>query len=215
MTADFWKTWGDGQAEVASYSLITTGTAQPEKGTATVITAVEPFSKTLRVRAKPNTPTTPDVTQALRLSIKKKNSMLTAYIWLEPAAGQPEGMPAKVSYSGQDQCGPTWSQIIFGPASARQIRHGDTDGDVQRNSDRSAEQHLGRRAAARGAPIRMAETHPGQTYAAPFLTSLEAEQARPPSPRLVKPRINAEQGSSDYNGSGGSLPYQLIHGEVA
>src|SRR6476659_1289916 len=85
MTADFWKTWGDGQAEVASYSLITTAAGESEKGTATMITAVEPFSKTLRVRAKPNAPTTPDVTQALRLSIIKKNSMVTTYVWLEPA----------------------------------------------------------------------------------------------------------------------------------
>ena len=175
MTADFWKTWGDGHAEVASYSLITTGTGETEKGTATVITAVEPFSKALRVRAGSTTHPKSDVTQALRLSIIKRNSMLTAYIWLEPAAGQPEGMPAKVSYSGQDECGHSWSQVLFGPSSVRQTRHGDDDGDVQRNltgPPNCTSEDVLLLAARRFAWPRLTL---GQTYAAPFLSSLEAE----------------------------------------
>lgn len=178
MTADFWKTWGDGHAEVASYSLISTGAGQPEKGTATVITAVEPFSKTLRVRADSSTHPKPDITQALRLSIAKTNSMLTAYVWLEGATGQPEGMPAKVSFSSQNQCRHSWSQLLFGPASARQTRHGDIDGDVQRTltvPPNSTSEDVLLLAARRFAwpGLRL-----GQTYAVPFLTSLEAEQAR-------------------------------------
>jgi hypothetical protein len=49
----FRKTWGDGQAEVAGYSLTYPRYGQPRTGTAVTIFVTEPLSESLRVKADP------------------------------------------------------------------------------------------------------------------------------------------------------------------
>jgi hypothetical protein len=69
MTGEFWQTWGDGQAEVAAYSLTMPKYGQLRKGTCVAITVTEPFSKSLRVKADDGKHAKADVLPAMKLNL--------------------------------------------------------------------------------------------------------------------------------------------------
>src|SRR4051794_35869994 len=127
MTADFWQTWGDGQAEVASYDLTMPKYGQLRKGTAIAIFVTEPFSKSLRVKADDGKHAKADVASVMKLNLIREyqtgvynyKDMLGTFVWLEGVDNRPEGMAAKVSFSSQEWCGHVWSQLTFGAGVAR------------------------------------------------------------------------------------------------
>jgi hypothetical protein len=51
--AAFWKTWGDGQAELTSYELTYPRYGAPRRGTAVAITVAETFANSARVKSDP------------------------------------------------------------------------------------------------------------------------------------------------------------------
>lgn len=131
--AGFWRQWGDGQAEIASYDLTIPRYAKPRSGTAVAIFVTEPFSTTRRVKAdRPGA----DVVPVIKLNLVKDyqtgiydyNEMTSAFVSLKTFE------PLKVSFSRQEWCGHIFRQLLFDPVRLRADYHSyfDSEGDEQK-----------------------------------------------------------------------------------
>jgi hypothetical protein len=186
--ADFWQTWGDGQAEVAAYDLTMPRYGQPRKGTAIAITVSEPFSNSARVKADEGKHSGADVFSAMKLNLIREyqtgiynyNDMLSVFVALEDVNRRAAGKATKITFSSQEWCGHVWSELLFGPARIEQMRHSYFDGEG--DSQRVIEEH------SSGIPedtlmlaarrIAWPRLRLGQSYVVHVLTSLETERAQ-------------------------------------
>jgi hypothetical protein len=182
--AEFWKTWGDGQAELSSYDLIQPRYGAPRRGSAVTIFVTETFSRSARVKADPGKHPVSDEFPVMKLNLVKDfqtgvydyNDMTSAFLALSQLNSRPPGSLTKVSFSGQEWCGHVYHQLLFDARSIRSARHSYFDGEGDELA--SLPYPAGAMAAdalwfwARG----MAEPRlePGQTRAAPLLTALQA-----------------------------------------
>ena len=134
----FWDHWGDGQAEVAGYDLVTPRYGAQRRGTAVAIFVTEPFSAKARVKAdEPGD----DTFQAMKLNLMQDfptgvydyHLMTSAFVALEPLPeepGLPVGGPVKVSFSAQEWCGHVYQQALFRRDRVEQTLHSYFEGEA-------------------------------------------------------------------------------------
>lgn len=127
----FWKQWGDGQAELASYDLAIPRYGALRKGTAVTIFVTEPFSRSARVKADPGKHPPTDVTPVMKLNLVKDyqtgiydyNEMTSAFVEVD------RRLPLKVSFSRQEWCGHVYRQMLFDATKIRFTGHSYFDGE--------------------------------------------------------------------------------------
>jgi hypothetical protein len=120
--ADFWKTWGDGEAEISTYDLIVPRYGEPREGTAALIFVTETFSNQLRLKADPGVHPKSDEYSVMKLNLVRDyqtgvydyNEMLSSFVALEPINGLPAGVLTKATFSRQEWCGHMFQQLLFG-----------------------------------------------------------------------------------------------------
>jgi len=184
----FWKHWGDGRAEVATYDLTFPRYGATRAGTAIAIFVTEPFSESARVKADPGRHPDDDVFQVVKLNLVRDfatgvydyNTMLSAFVGLQESGDRPAGAPAKVSFSSQEWCGHVYHQVLFDAAAVREAGHsyfdgeGDIDGALLRPPGAVSEDALLLWARGLAAPA----LAPGDTRTVPILRSLEQVRLR-------------------------------------
>jgi len=182
MGPDFWKTWGDGKAELAAYDLTFPRYGEPRHGTAVTIFIPEVFSRTLQVKADPGKHPDTDLVPVMKFNLVQDfptgiydyNLMTSAFTTLSPEEGRPAGAPLKVSFSGQEWCGQVFAELLFDAASIRMESRSYFDGEADRSgrldypADGMSEDALLSWARGFAAP-RLA---PGERREVPMLTSL-------------------------------------------
>lgn len=139
----FWKLWGDGQAELASYDLTVPRYGDRRRGTAVTIFVTEPFSNSGRVKADAGKHPASDVFPVMKLNLVKDfatgvydyNDMLSSFLALAPVNGRPPGTLTKAVYSRQEWCGSTMQLAWFDQAKIRTTLHSYFDGEADRNRD--------------------------------------------------------------------------------
>jgi len=112
---DFWKHWGDGQAEVNGYRLTQPRYGATRSGTAVLVYVTETFSDRLRVKTdsggQPGDETFPvmklNAVRDFQTGVYDYNVMTSTFLRVK--AGWPL---AKVSFSSQEWCGHVWHQLI-------------------------------------------------------------------------------------------------------
>lgn len=141
--ADFWKIWGDGQAEIASYDLIEPHYGKPRQGVAVAIWVSETFSNSARVKADPGKHPKTDEFGVMKLNLVKDfqtgiydyNDMTSVFVATQPVNGRGPGYATKVSFSSQEWCGNVFHQLLFDNAKVRSMRHSYFDGEGDANVD--------------------------------------------------------------------------------
>jgi len=180
---EFWQTWGDGQAELAAYTLRTPRYGSVREGTAVTIFVTEPFSNQARVKADPGKHEKSDEFPVMKLNFVEDfqtglydyNLMTSVFVALQPVNGRPAGRATKISFSSQEWCGHVYQQLLFDQQRVRSMLHSyfDGEGDEQRDlpAPRTGISEDELLFWARG----MAEPRlePGQTRSLAFLPSLK------------------------------------------
>ncbi|MBC8165587.1 MAG: hypothetical protein H7Y20_06920, partial [Bryobacteraceae bacterium] len=185
--SEFWKTWSDGQAEVAAYDLIMPKYGQLRRGTAIAITVAESFSKSAMVKADPGKHASSDVFAAIKLNLIRSyqtgiynyKDMLSAFVALDEVNGRVPGMAAKITYSSQEWCGQVFSELLFSGSTVHQTRHSYFDGeaDMQRSLQNAEEALAEDTVMLVARRIGWPRLRLGQRYETQMLTSLEAERS--------------------------------------
>lgn len=143
--AAFWRTWGDGQAELAAYDLTYPRYREQRRGVAVAIYVTETFSNTARVKSDRGNHPPSDEFPVMKLNLVRDfqtgvydyNLMTSVFLALAPVNGRPEGLPAKVSFSSQEWCGHVYSQALFDEKRARFISHSYFDSEADQSKDLS------------------------------------------------------------------------------
>ncbi len=138
----FWKHWGDGQAELAGYDLVSPRYGEARSGVAVTIFVTETFSNSARVKADPGKHPGSDEFPVMKLNLMHDyptgiydyNMMTSAFSALSAVNGRPAGAVTKVSFSAQEWCGHTYSQLLFDAKSARYTSHSYFDGEADQAS---------------------------------------------------------------------------------
>ncbi len=134
----FWKQWGDGQAELSGYDLVTPRYGALRHGTAVAIVVSETFSNDKRVKSDPGRHPKKDEFPVLKLNLVQDfatgiydyNLMTSAFIALTPVNLRPPGAVTKVSFSAQEWCGHAYAQLLFDSQYARFTSHSYFDGEA-------------------------------------------------------------------------------------
>ncbi len=133
----FWEVWGDGQAELDHYSLVTPRYGELREGTAILVFVTEDFTDAQRVKS--------DGGHGDEFPVWKLNDirhfqtgvydyevMTSSFVRLDGRA--PLGHPVKVSHSVQEWCGHAYTQVVPRDAGLEWTQHSyfDGEGDQQR-----------------------------------------------------------------------------------
>lgn len=112
----FWRTWGDGKAELDGYTLTEPRYGEPRQGIAVLIYVTEDFSDSARVKADPGKHPKPDVEPVLKLNFLRQfqtgiydYGVLTSTFLRTERPGFPV---SKVSFSAQEWCGHVYQQWL-------------------------------------------------------------------------------------------------------
>ena len=140
-TSDFWKIWGDGHAEIASYDLIEPHYGKPRQGVAIAIWVSETFSNSARVKADPGKHPKTDEFGVMKLNLVKDfqtgvydyNDMTSVFVATQPINGRGPGYATKIAFSSQEWCGNVFHQVLFDAAKLRSMRHSYFDGEADAN----------------------------------------------------------------------------------
>lgn len=135
---DFWKHWGDGQAELAGYDLTYPRYGELRAGTALTIFVTETFDNDQRVKAGAprllgggSFPVMKlNLVQDFPTGVYDYNLMTSAFAALEPVNGRPAGSLTKVSFSAQEWCGHAFAQLLFDANGVRYQSHSYFDGEA-------------------------------------------------------------------------------------
>ncbi len=119
--SEFSKTWHDGNAEMATYTLTYPRYGELRTGTAVAITVTEPFNPDKRVKSDSGGTGTHNVVKLnlvedFQTGIYDYNLMTSVFVATSPANGLPAGSPTKVSFSMQEWCGHVYQQALFSKA---------------------------------------------------------------------------------------------------
>ena len=131
--APFWKHWGDGQAEISTYRLVTPRYGEKREGQAVLIYVTEDMSDTLRVKADPGKHPASDVFPALKLNhVRSFQAGIYDYrIMTSTFARVAQGFPvAKISFTSQEWCGQVYHQLLPRGASIESVSHSYFDGEA-------------------------------------------------------------------------------------
>jgi hypothetical protein len=130
---DFWKHWGDGQAELSGYRLTQPRYGETRSGTAVLIFVTEDFSDRLRVKADPGRHPEADTYPVMKLNAVRDfstgvydyNVMTSTFLRVR------DDWPlAKVSFSSQEWCGHVWHQIVPRGDRVEGVFHSYFDGEA-------------------------------------------------------------------------------------
>lgn len=182
----FWKIWGDGQAEVASYDLTFPRYSAARDGLAITVFVTETFSWQARVKADPGKHPPADQFSVMKLNLVEDfqtgiydyNEQTSSFLALTSAGGQAPGYLTKVSFSSQEWCGHSWAQWLTKPGGLAYSGHSYFDGEADRSMGLPyppggiAEEQLF--FWARGMAEPMLGT--GQSVEVPFLPSLQHQR---------------------------------------
>jgi hypothetical protein len=135
--SQFWRTWGDGQAELASYDLVEPHYGQPRNGVAVTVFVSETFSNSARVKADPGKHPKSDEFPVMKLNLVKDfqtgvydyNDMTSVFVALDGVNSRAAGTAAKISFSSQEWCGNVYHQLLFDAQGIRSSRHSYFDGE--------------------------------------------------------------------------------------
>ncbi len=140
---EFWKVWGDGQAELTGYTLRTPRYGSLREGTAVTIFVTETFSNEARVKADPGKHAKSDEFPVMKLNwmedfptgVYDYNVMTSVFLALQAVNGRPAGRSSKISFSAQEWCGHVYQQLLFDQQGIRSTLHSyfDGEGDEQRD----------------------------------------------------------------------------------
>jgi hypothetical protein len=138
----FWRTWGDGQGEIATYRGTRDRYGEVRDTEVVVITVTEDFSFEKRVKADPGKHPPRDVFPVVKQNVNERfttgvypySLMTSAFVSLSSDAGVARGTPAKVSFSAQEWCGHVYHQVLFDEKRARESLHSYFDGEEDRLS---------------------------------------------------------------------------------
>lgn len=141
--AGFWKLWGDGQAEIASYDLVEPHYGKPRQGVAVAIWVSETFSNVARVKADPGKHPKSDEFGVMKLNLIKDfqtgiydyNDMASVFVATQAVNQRGAGYPTKISFSSQEWCGNVFHQVLFDPSKVRSMRHSYFDGEGDTNTE--------------------------------------------------------------------------------
>ena len=139
-TTEFWKTWGDGQAEVAIYRLQQPRYGELRQGRATLIYVTETFSRNLRVKADPGKHPASDLYSVIKVNHRRTfqtgvypySVMTSAFVHVDPQGGRPPGAPTKISFTAQEWCGQVFHQLLFDADGIRESSFSYFDGEADR-----------------------------------------------------------------------------------
>lgn len=148
-SGDFWKTWGDGLAELSGYDLTYPKYGQLRKGVAVTIFVTETFSNTLRVKSDPGRRSPADEFPVMKSNLIRDyqtgvydyNDMVSTFVALAPVNQRRAGLPTKISFSSQEWCGHVYSQLLFGAGRVHATTHSYFDGEA--DSQRTIETETG------------------------------------------------------------------------
>ena len=143
--AAFWKTWGDGQAELAGYDLTYPRYGQLRKGVAVTIFVSETFSNQLRVKADDGKHPPSDQYPVMKLNLIQDfqtgiydyNNMTSTFAALAPVNSRPAGSPTKISFSEQEWCGHVYHQLLFDASAVRSQSHSYFDNEADQDQQLS------------------------------------------------------------------------------
>lgn len=115
----FWKTWGDGQAELSSYDLVFPRYGAPRKGTAVAIVVTETFDADTHVKREGSARKDGKDLPVLKLNLVEDfatgvydyNLMTSVFVGLVEHRGMPAGALVKETFSAQEWCGHAWMQV--------------------------------------------------------------------------------------------------------
>lgn len=141
----FWKTWGDGQAELSGYDLTYPRYGQLRKGVAVTIFVSETFSNQLRVKADDGKHPPADQYPVMKLNLIQDfqtgiydyNNMTSTFAALTAVNGRPAGSPTKISFSEQEWCGHVYQQLLFDASAVRSQAHSYFDGEADQDKQLS------------------------------------------------------------------------------
>lgn len=130
---DFWKHWGDGQAEMNGYRLVQPRYGATRAGQAVLIYVTEDFTETTRVKADPGKHPARDVFPVLKLNAVRQfrtgvydYSLMTSVF----ARVGRTFTPAKVSFTGQDWCGQVYHHVTPRAGRVAGLFHSYFDGEA-------------------------------------------------------------------------------------
>ena len=137
---EFWKHWGDGQAEISTYDLTYPRYGELRQGTAVTIFVTETFSQEARVKADSGVHSAADEFPVMKLNLVQDfptgiydyNLMTSSFVALTSRLGRPAGAATKVSFSSQEWCGHVWDQLLLDESSVRRTLHSYFDGEADR-----------------------------------------------------------------------------------
>jgi hypothetical protein len=135
--AGFWKTWGDGFAELTSYDLQYPRYGSARPGVAVSIFVAETFANSLRVKSDPGVRDKKDEFSVMKLNLVEDfqtgiydyNLMLQSFVALEGVNGRPAGVLTKVAWSSQEWCGNLFKQALVDRDVVRVTSHSYFDGE--------------------------------------------------------------------------------------
>lgn len=132
---DLWDHWGDGQAELAGYTLVQPRYGELREGTAVHITVTEDFTREQRVKTdgghEDEYPVVKlNAVRDFQTGIYDYNVLTSVFVPLDGSL--PRGQPTKLSFSSQEWCGHTYDQLIVDPGAAQWTGHSYFDGEADR-----------------------------------------------------------------------------------
>ncbi len=133
----FWPTWGDGNAELASYDLVQPRYGEARAGTMVNIVVTEDFSHRERVKADPGEHADRDIRKVVKLNSHRQfqtgvypYSVLTsAFLRVDAGDGQGRGQPLKIAFSAQEWCGMVYDEMIVDAGRIKHTAHTYFDSD--------------------------------------------------------------------------------------
>lgn len=135
---DFWATWGDGKAEVDTYTLTQPRYGALNPGDAVLIFVTEDFSWSERVKADPGEHPDSDLRKVIKLNavrdfdtgIYTYHVMTSTFLRLDGGDGMAVLDPIKLSFSAQEWCGMVYDELVMGPGTVRKTGHTYFDSDT-------------------------------------------------------------------------------------
>lgn len=216
----FWKTWGDGQAELAGYDLTYPRYGKPRKGVAVAIFVTEPFSYSLRVKADPGKHPDSDVFPVMKLNLVQDfqtgvydyNEETSSFLALARTPGQ----LTKVAFASQEWCGHAYSQLLFDANRLRLTTHSYFDGeadeqkDVSMQRDGISEEQLFFWARGMARPV----LDSGQSVTLPLLPSLQTTRHDHKPLAWTRARLTRAAALQDIAVPAGKFKVEVLKAEI-
>lgn len=217
----FWKTWGDGRAELATYDLRTPRYGAERRGTAVAIFVTETFDPKERVKQEQ---ARPDGVPVIKLNLVQDfstgvydyNLMLSAFVALRDFEGRPAGALVKESFSAQEWCGHVFDQVNVERDGLRRVSHsyfggeGDRSETLAARGNGLAEDALFLWARGLAAP-RVAA---GATVTVPLLRSLEVARLQHVPLAWDEARLTREREPASVSVPAGTFTADVVRVEI-